>query len=96
MVADLSELMRRLSMRIRSREEWERVRARGHVRWIVWKGVPGFGLPVYLVTLLVLYVFGSFPSEIDWTATLASAALAALGGYVVADLEWHKAENRFG
>lgn len=92
-------MARRLSRKIRSREEWERARARGHDRWILRQGVLGFGLPIHVLTLLALDLFGSFPGEIDaswWMKMLFALAFAALGGYVVADREWHGAKDRFG
>lgn len=99
LVRRLRKLLLRISMRIEDPEEWERVRERGHGRWIFWQGILGFALPLLVVTLLTLYVLGSFPGEIDgswWVAQAAFLLVASAGGYIVADREWHRAEDRFG
>lgn len=91
--------LRRISMKIESRAEWKRVRERGHGHWILWQGVLGFGLPLVVVTLLTLYLMGSFPGEIDgawWVKNLIFLLMASAAGYIVADIEWHRAEGRFG
>lgn len=99
MSARLRERVLRLTMRVRSRDEWEQVRDRGHGHWVLWQGVVGFGLPIILLTLLTLYFFGSSPIEIDrswWVKLPAALVVGAGAGYIAADREWHRAEERFG
>ena len=91
--------IREQSMRIESREEWERVRARGHGHWILWQGIVGFAVPLAALILLTEFLTGSFPNpEIEnwWLRVPIGAFIFAAGGYIIADRAWHEAEDRFG
>lgn len=99
MVRWMRRVRDRLSMRIDSREEWKRVRAGGHGRWILRQGVIGFGVPLVVLLLGLDYVTGGFPPGGDgmpsWLVVLLVTFVCVTGGYVLADREWHRAEERF-
>jgi hypothetical protein len=89
-----------MSMKIKKREEWDRVRSRGHWHWILWNGLVGFALPLIAVILTYLYMVELFfPAENPrpwWVVALATVVLGTAAGYIVADWLWHGYEERFG
>lgn len=86
--------------RIETRDEWENEVARGHLSWVLRKGVLGYGVPLMVAVILYLLLQQTvlFPGEPNipwWSAVLLTAILAFSGGYIAADRAWHRNQDRF-
>lgn len=86
--------------KIENRDEWERVRARGHRHWVLWEGVIRFGGSLIVFLLIYFYVvrlFFSFETTTPgWVLVVFLIVMATGGGYIAGDLLWHQYEDRFG
>ncbi len=71
---------------------WREVRQRGRLRYVVTRGLLGFGLVfVAVVTLLRLFVGGEYGPQSLWTVVLAGP----LAGVLWAAIVWSVAEDAY-
>jgi hypothetical protein len=89
-------------MVIRSREEWERVRAAGQRRFLIRYGVIGRGAPMAVLCALAIEVSlgGSLPEALWAPPFIGRLVLAfaffGLGGAFTSLMTWRLYERRFG
>ena len=89
-------------MQLSSREEWDRVRARGRTRYLVLVGVVRRGLPMGVLVAFAVEVLTGRPvpdsllSPRFVLTVLAGVALFSLSGCIRAAAQWRLAERRFG
>lgn len=89
-------------MEIRTPGDWEKIRARGKVRFVLLSGVVGRGLPMGLVIVLAIELLTGEPipqSLVSWRfvlRTLLAVALFSVSGCISAAAAWRLAEKRFG
>ena len=87
-------------MRIQNRQDWEKVRAGGKMRFVVTRGVLGRGVPMGVVCALGIEVYlgGSFPdlltSPIFLSRLLLASAVFSVGGCLNANMSWNFHERR--
>lgn len=85
-----------------SRDEWDRVRARGRNRFLLLRGVLGRGVPMALVCAvgIELYLGGRLPEALSTPSFLGRLALAlaffSVGGVLNAQMQWKLNHKRFG
>lgn len=89
-------------MIVRSREEWQRVRARGKQRFLLRYAVLQRGLPMAIVCAVAIEIYLGNPFP-DALATLPfvgrfvfALAVFSLGGFFNAQLNWRLWERRYG
>jgi len=86
------------------RTKWERVRSRGHARFI-WRSFLSWGVPMCVVQFLGQYLcatlthqpyapFQFFPSPV-WSFIFDSASWIFFFGYVMGESIWQKHEREF-
>lgn len=92
-----------MALRLKTEEDWERIRQRGHKRWVLVTGPLAFGLPLFLVIgvyVVIAHVFFSTSPPAPWADWVASAVLmlvmAYAAGYIWADWVWHRWSDRTG
>ena len=95
-------ILSRVTMVVRHREEWQRIRARGRRAFVLRYGVLGRGVPMALLCALAIeFTLGSpFPDALTSPAFLGRLAFAfvvfAIGGAFTATMTWRLYERRFG
>ena len=88
-------------MRLRQRDEWERIRAKGRTRFVVASGVVGRGLPMGLAISLAIEIITGEPlpdSLASWRfagRTLLAIAVFSVSGCLTALTAWRLQERRF-
>jgi hypothetical protein len=90
-------------MRLHSKEEWEKVRAKGRGWYLVRYGVVGRGIPMGIVVALLIELWdpsGAMPDALLETRFLGRLLLAvavfAASGCISALANWRVHERRFG
>lgn len=86
---------------IRSREEWERIRAQGRARFVVMTGIVARGIPMGIVVALAIEILTGEPipdslwsARFGWRLLLAMAVFSASGS-LSAFMNWRLYERRF-
>ncbi len=84
-----------------SRAEWERIRARGRARFLLWNGVMARGVPMAIATVLLIQAFqgelgmGMLVSRGFHARLLGALLLFSAGGALSAFARWKSLELRF-
>jgi hypothetical protein len=87
-------------MRVRQREQWQRIRSKGRARFVFVSGVVGRGLPVGLAISLAIEIVTGEPipdSLASWRfagRTLLAVAVFSISGCLTALTAWRLQERR--
>jgi len=72
-------------------KRWEAVRKRGEIRWVLFRGVLGYGGTLFLFNLL----FDIAYHKQLWPSTAFGAVFWIIAGAFFGDWTWNSSERRF-
>lgn len=85
-------------MRELNKENWEQIRARGHTRFIVRRGLLWWGVPFGLIVTLGPFLYDLLtdaPTQPLWRLIGSFALLTLVFGYGMGETEWRRGERDY-
>ncbi len=80
------------------RQRWQAIAAKGKTRWIVVRGILGFGLTLTALTFLQAWIVDHsiFGFRQIYSDLLPRAAFCLIGGYLFGLVTWKWFSHRYG
>ena len=85
-------------MKTFDKQKWMQIRARGHVRFIVRRGLFYYGVPFGLIVTLCPFVYDLIahaPTPSVWSTVGSFALLTLVFGYGMGETEWRRNERAY-